>query len=180
MYRIQWIYYPRISHCSMWKQLIYSRIIRRPARATPYNSDICIHSLFSTGGKGWSTTGEISENGAAKEIQSFPSDGAALPRETGNENAALCPQHQAAHTQTCTEKIHWLHDTERKPACSKNTAGLEPAFCEFAVHLRGRGIVGCLDVNAPQRNVKPKLSLVCSFEIRVRIYAVTAFCQPVT
>lgn len=162
----------------MWKQLTYSRIIRRPVRATPYNSDIkdiCIHTLFSTGGKGWSTTGEISENGAAKEIQSFPSDGAALPRETGNENAALCPQHQAAHTQTCTEKIHWLHDTERKPACSKNTAGLEPVF---AVHLRGCSILGSLDVNAPQRNVKSKLSLVCSFGIRVRIYVATAFCYP--
>lgn len=76
------------------------------------------------------------------------------------------------------KKIHWLHDTERKPACSKNTVGLEPVYCEFTVHLCGCGIFGSLDVNAPQRDAKCKLSLVCSFEIWVRIYVATAFCYP--
>lgn len=118
-----------ISQCSIWKQLPYSRIIRRPVRATLYNSDIkdiCIHTLFCTGGKGWSTTGEISENGAAKEIQSFPSDGAALPRETGNENAALCPQHQAAHTQTCTEK---------NPLVTRYRASLQQEHSRFGTRV---------------------------------------------
>lgn len=71
-------------------------------RASAYSTQT--HMQSYAGGTGWSTLGEISENRAEKEIQSFLSDGAALPRETEMRARKLCPQHQTACSTMYQEK----------------------------------------------------------------------------
>lgn len=70
------------------------------------NIDNCIqHTQACTWGTGWSTPGEMSENGAKKEIQSFLSDGAALPRET-EMRARRFAHSTRLQAQPCTHSLH--------------------------------------------------------------------------
>lgn len=55
------------------------------------------------GGTGWSTPGEMSENGAENEIQSFLW-WCSSPQRHWNENTALSPQHQTVRSTMCRGK----------------------------------------------------------------------------
>lgn len=80
------------------------------------NIGICIqhtHTLQCAGGTGRSTPGEMSENGAEKEIQSFLSDGGALPRETEMRTQHLAHSTRL-HAQPCTKKNPFVTQNQSK------------------------------------------------------------------
>lgn len=64
----------------------------------------------------------MSENGAEKEIQSFLSDGAALPRETEMRTRRFAHSTRL-RAQPCTKKNPFVTRYQAKPAHSESRVG---------------------------------------------------------
>lgn len=141
------------------------------------------HTQLFARGTGWSTQpGEMSENGAEKEIQSFLSDGAALPRE-----AEMRARHFAHSTrlraQPCTKKNPFV---TRKTKQSQLTVGwsgftITTCVCVYRVPLT---CISCWDWLQSVRAgliISSALSEAELLRVQfqwVRIYVVTVWRYP--
>lgn len=110
------------------------------------------HRQSSAGGTGWSTPGEMSENGAEKEIQSFLSDGAALPREPEMRTRRF------AHST----RLHAQPYTKKNPFVTRNQA--KPARSESRARFQSQHVFACL-YRAPLRtlHLQPFVSVTQKF-----------------
>lgn len=139
----------------IWKRLTFCRGTC-PTWALAYIAHTYTHKP-GTGGTGWSTPGEMSENGTKKEIQSFLSDGAALPRETEMRTRRFAHSTRL-HTQTRTKKNPFVTRCQAKPARRKNRAGLKSQHvfmcgCRVPPRMRYRHSFGC-ECHSKSSNVK--------------------------